>query len=957
MKKESKIDNGFENNKIYIESSYINLDNKDYLENYIYSNELSNKINNYFNSSTKKPLYIGIIGTWGSGKTSIVETTLNKQTNETKIFRYDAWKYEDDSFRRNFIQNMLNQSGLKQENRVYREIMESLYEDYSVSFNSIIERMKLSNKKDNKLNTKPIIITIVIAILIIIIGIYIMFKNNVTLGNVLTILGAMGILNIFYSNTIYSKSKLFSSEQFYDSFINIIHEVKGDKNIILIDNLDRCDEEELKRTLSAIKGFYLECDNEYPEKIIFIIPLDINSLEHAYKENKIYYLDKIFDDMIYIKDKYNTDKLDFINRILKEYPAIDSLISAESKSIIINSAINTPREIIKTINDYITEYNLLLNKTNKNFVENSNNRNFLMKMTILKRRYYDFYKEAFNNIEEFIKIVKIELPYDSFEKTIIDEELRYFLRINKVIEPTDYYEFLQNQGVKSYNKIPESVKKAILEHNIKVIDEYNCKEQIIIYYEHIYNDYINDFWEVNIFNKYITLIELYKKNYFTSEEIARIINSWEIIFEKDNFKRINIEKINIIGYENELIFAEKMYKNNDFNIFLLDCLNDNKYNLDNEADKYEMLRKWIVNNNGNILLDNKYSDLMNSYCKYILNNNLYQNAEYLTILFGDNIKLISIDVIKQFISVIKDNEVILQLLNNLKNSNINNSIITDEFVNWLNNNEISNIKVILSIINYLIYNDKDISAINRINIENNELTDVETITSIINIYVKKNMYNNTLFQIIGDFKSADVIKNIIINLTDTIPEGNNEYINNFINYYFGLSIDIEKENIKNLIKIINKYKDYETEIIKNIINKGLLKNYYHYLSVPEEREQVIELSLQLISNNFEKQLENIFIYESSSERMQEFLKHHNNIDDCVKIINKITKIKIKKKLENNLIEIIKEKDNIIKSELESISLLDVNDEVKNKINEILKEKEEKNKELIEAWYIINDNNM
>ena len=569
-------------------------------------------------------------------------------------------------------------------------------------------------------------------------------------------------------------------------------------------------------------------------------------------------------------------------------------------------------------------------------------------MTILKRRYYDFYKEAFNNIEEFIKIVKIELPYDSFEKTIIDEELKYFLRINKVIEPTDYYEFLQNQGVKSYNKIPESVKKAILEHNIKVIDEYNCKEQIIIYYEHIYNDYINDFWEVNIFNKYITLIELYKKNYFTSEEIARIINSWEIIFEKDNFKRINIEKINIIGYENELIFAEKMYKNNDFNIFLLDCLNDNKYNLDNEADKYEMLRKWIVNNNGNILLDNKYSDLMNSYCKYILNNNLYQNAEYLTILFGDNIKLISIDVIKQFISVIKDNEVILQLLNNLKNSNINNSIITDEFVNWLNNNEISNIKVILSIINYLIYNDKDISAINRINIENNELTDVETITSIINIYVKKNMYNNTLFQMIGDFKSADVIKNIIINLTDTIPEGNNEYINNFINYYFGLSIDIEKENIKNLIKIINKYKDYETEIIKNIINKGLLKNYYHYLSVPEEREQVIELSLQLISNNFEKQLENIFIYESSSERMQEFLKHHNNIDDCVKIINKITKIKIKKKLENNLIEIIKEKDNIIKSELESISLLDVNDEVKNKINEILKEKEEKNKELIEA---------
>ena len=94
-----------------------------------------------------------------------------------------------------------------------------------------------------------------------------------------------------------------------------MNEVKETKNIILIDNLDRCDEDELKKTLSAIKGFYLEKDNSNQEKIIFIIPLDISSLKQAYKENEIYYLDKIFDDMIYIKDKYSTDKLDFINQI------------------------------------------------------------------------------------------------------------------------------------------------------------------------------------------------------------------------------------------------------------------------------------------------------------------------------------------------------------------------------------------------------------------------------------------------------------------------------------------------------------------------------------------------------------------------------------------------------------------------------------------------------------------
>ena len=153
------------NDKYYIESSCINLNKKDYLENYIYSDELCNKIENYFNSSITYPLYIGIVGAWGSGKTSVVETALSKQDKKTKIYKYDAWKYEDDSFRRNFIQDILSQSGLKQDNKVYKKIIESLYEDYSINFNSIIERMKLSEKKDTKINKKTIIILMIVAYL------------------------------------------------------------------------------------------------------------------------------------------------------------------------------------------------------------------------------------------------------------------------------------------------------------------------------------------------------------------------------------------------------------------------------------------------------------------------------------------------------------------------------------------------------------------------------------------------------------------------------------------------------------------------------------------------------------------------------------------------------------------------------------------------------------------------
>lgn len=264
--------------KYYIDSSYVNLDDKDYLENYIYSDELSSKINNYFDSDCEKPLYIGVIGSWGSGKTSVVETSLGKLDKKTIIYRYDAWKYEGDSFRRSFIQNILNQSvdryKLKDSSEVYRKISESLYEDYSISSNSIVERFKLSSEKDKKINVVSVIIVLLISVALIILGIYNIFKNHVSWGNIITLLGTIGIFDIFYSTTVYSKSKLFSSEQFYKSFTDILNEVKGDKNIVLIDNLDRCSKEELKETLSIIKGFYVENDELKlkNEKIIFIIP-------------------------------------------------------------------------------------------------------------------------------------------------------------------------------------------------------------------------------------------------------------------------------------------------------------------------------------------------------------------------------------------------------------------------------------------------------------------------------------------------------------------------------------------------------------------------------------------------------------------------------------------------------------------------------------------------------------
>ena len=956
--KKGKTVKGSDNHKYYIDSAFVNLKEKDYLENYIYSDELSDKINNYFKSDSNKPLYIGVIGSWGSGKTSIVETSLDRLDKETIIYRYDAWKYEGDSFRRSFIQTILNQSvekyKLNKNNEVYKNISESLYEDYSISSNSIVERFKLSLKKDKKLSITSILLIVLISSILIAIGIYCICHNQISLGcimtflaTLITMLGGIGLFDIFYSTIVYSKSKMFSSEQFYNSFTDILNVVKGDKNIILIDNLDRCSAIGLKDALNTIKGFYVENDESKlkDEKIAFIIPLDIDSLEEAYKNNKVFYLDKIFDDLLYIKQKYNTDKQDFINRILDEYPEINKLVSSNSKSIIINSVINTPREIIKILNDYVTEYNILMNKNGTEFVQNDKNRSYLMKTIIIKRLYYDFYKLAYNDLEQYIRIDMNPTLEDEYFKGDKDNELNRFLIINKAINPTNYYDFYQNQNVKSYNQIPNDIKNSIMEHDIKNILKYDDKNRIIDYYNNIYNDIANGFWNPNILNKYITLIELYNNKYFKEEELNTIINSWNKVFSNKKFHELNYENVDVIGFENELIFGTDIYKKKSFNLNILNWLKDNTYQIKTESERYEKISKWITKNN-TIILGEDYIELIDSYCEHLLNNGLYSDKSYLEVLFGKNIKIVKVDKIGQFINRNIDNEIIVNLISNIKNEQINDSQIIEELKKWLNVNQITDIKVIVLALNYLIDNNVNLTDININNISIDEPIDDEKIKDIMSKYIHRNIYNDSLFNILKSINSKDTIKKILSNLTNNIPDNNSNYINHFNDYFFSLTYEIKKDNLDIIEKVINKYNNYEETILQKIINDNLLEDYYKNLKTPEGREHIIEKSMDLLQNDFDKQIENVFVYESSSNRMKNLMSNHTSINDYVLIINKMKKKSMKTKVVKELIDFLSEKDNITDEEIEIINTLDINKTDKERITEILISKETINKNLI-----------
>ena len=193
----------------------------------------------------------------------------------------------------------------------------------------------------------------------------------------------------------------------------------------------------------------------------------------------------------------------------------------------------------------------------------------------------------------------------------------------------------------------------------------------------------------------------------------------------------------------------------------------------------------------------------------------------------------------------------------------------------------------------------------------------------------------------------DKLTNEEYNFLDIIISSTNEeYVNNFSEYFFNLTIEDKKENLNLLEMVINKYKNCESIFLEKITNDKLLEDYYKNLKTSESREHLLEVSVNLLSSDFNKQLENIFVYESSSERMKILISDHNSIYDYVLIINKMNKKIMKNKVVKEFIEIIKEKDNVTDEEIKLINSLNISDSDKEKLNEILNSKETINKELV-----------
>lgn len=372
---------------------------------------------------------IGLFGSWGSGKSSIIATAKDKLTSlkgaKVKFVTYDAWKYANDSFRRMFLFEVQRELGFKR-----TPLMEKFYQN---SNQDIDVKNQLSPLKVVGVFAAIIITILVVSLLNIEVEYKISIYSLLALFSII-----VGILTGCFNQlkVAISKPFMFAPEQFEQCFQEMMEEalrpniidrafhfitrnpayISHKQIVIVIDNIDRCNSEQSYNLLTDIKTFL--CDESF--NIVFVIPVDDEALRKhilnsTHSENtdecardKEEFLRKFFNVTLRIKPHQPTEMYEFAQKLNTKY-------ALEFNSATVNIAskeyAKNPRRVIQLFN------NLSAELANYNDTFASQYETLICKILIIREEYNKFYQEL---LKDYTLLSSTDLP----EKVATPELMR-----------------------------------------------------------------------------------------------------------------------------------------------------------------------------------------------------------------------------------------------------------------------------------------------------------------------------------------------------------------------------------------------------------------------------------------------------------------------------------------------------------------------------------------------------
>ncbi len=404
---------------------------------------------------------LGLFGSWGSGKSYIINNIIKELKDNYAVFCIDVWKY---------VGHPLMRSILFDINQQLKDIKLGLYDDgYINDKGNSLEKLLYTdtdfeeeidlkwNEISNKL--KPIIAKLLWAAIIIFVcsAICHVCGNNWLKSLSIPIFSGLGFISAplilikFFENQIkdftktlfcskkiktYTYKPTFSPEQFESIFSDIVTNIskKEKKVLIIFDNLDRCEPKYAYETLSAIKTFMDK------ENCLYIIPCDdiaikkyiSTSYNITIKDNEDdfpktigeEFFDKLFNTYVRIPQLQEIDRDVFIEEQLKHlsiYSDIENNINEIKQVLFHGYKGSTPRQIKRFINDFSLNY-ILANNIDPERKFLLNNLTLFAIMVVIKQKW--------NNVEEQL----IKNP-DLFSSDIDNKEYSLFIKRIKNLLP------------------------------------------------------------------------------------------------------------------------------------------------------------------------------------------------------------------------------------------------------------------------------------------------------------------------------------------------------------------------------------------------------------------------------------------------------------------------------------------------------------------------------------------
>jgi hypothetical protein len=422
-----------------------------------------------------QPLTLGLLGPWGVGKSSVLDRAAavlsareTAGVRDNAVVRFDAWRYDGDTLRRQLIREAAHQLGdqgllRRRKFRVRRRLAQLDYDEQVTA-----ERFAL-----------PRLVNVIFTVLqAAVLGglLYAALHLHAIKRSFADLDGSNGVtLTIAFSlitlattlfgqilrpvPTVRTLRRLEDPERFLELFRALVAATKTERLIIMVDNLDRCPAGDALALLATIKT-YLEpaARDANGAQVLFVLAVDEASLRRHLRKagddglEADEYLRKIFSATIRFAPLHADDLRAYVGTQVAAIDSKDRLNAEQRRGLtaLVDAAFrDSPRQVIQFLNTFQLRMGLFGTQLRDPLV--------VAKLAIIEERWPTRYAGLKQEPEQLGQWHEEALD-TAFVADANDEEwpgLADFLRISDHLRPTDLRPYVGLRRVRQESDLPE----------------------------------------------------------------------------------------------------------------------------------------------------------------------------------------------------------------------------------------------------------------------------------------------------------------------------------------------------------------------------------------------------------------------------------------------------------------------------------------------------------------------